>query len=474
MAFALAPLAIGAGIGALGGLMGRDSNQSISTSSNQNSRGQSTWAPHAQTQPAYGGMLDTINRMGQTPTPFFPGQTYVGPSAATQQGVNMGMSSMPYYQQGAQGLQAAGGQYGQAGAMAPGVANSYNAAGAMAPGVANQYGQAGNAYGGAAGLYGNAAGGLLGARGAYGDAGQAFGAAVPGQLGALGTAMGNYGMLSNAADVANNPYVSGMADTIQSRMNRNLQDQIAGINSGAANVSAMGGSRHGALQGKAVGDTNQAIGENLANLYGNAYGQGLGAQQNALGQLGNMQAGFARPGETLARRADMGTTAAQLGLQAANAGAQGAGMMENRAGMGLQGMNAMGQGAGYNQQAMDAMGSGAGYTQRGGQAVGAAGDMINQGAQNALNYGQVAEGYQGRALADAMARHQYQYQEPWQRMNMVSNALGAFNPMGTGNTSGAGSGTGTMPNPQYQSPGQALMGGALAGAGMTSGLWGGR
>jgi hypothetical protein len=149
-------------------------------------------------------------------------------------------------------------------------------------------------------------------------------------------------------------------------------------------------------------------------------------------------------------------------------------MLQNRATMGSQGMDVMGRGADYNKQAMDAMGQGAGYTQRGGEAFGGAGNLLNQGARNALNYGQVAEGYQGQALADAMARHQYQYQEPWQRAHMISNALGIFQPMGTGNTSGAGTGAGVMPNPNYQSIGQALAGGAFAGAGLTSGLWGGR
>jgi hypothetical protein len=294
-------------------------------------------------------------------------------------------------------------------------------------------------------------------------------------LGALGTALGNYDFFSRSADVANNPYVQGQADAMRRAVTQNFkEDLLPAINQGANQVNALGSSRHGLAQAQGAERTAEQLSRGLADLYGGAYGQGLSAQQSALGQLGNMQAGFARPGETLARRAQMGDQAAQLGLQAANAGERGALMMQNRATMGSQGMDVMGRGADYNKQAMDAMGRGAGYTERGGQAVGAAGDLINRGARNALNYGQVAEGYQGRALADAMARHQYQYQEPWQRANMISNALAQFQPMGTGNTSGAGTGAGVMPNPGYQSPGQALMGGAFAGAGMTSGLWGGR
>lgn len=396
MSYVMGGMAIGGGIL---GMMGRDKNKTITTNSNTSNQGQSTWAPHPQLLPAYGGMLDHLNRMGQTPTPFFPGATYVGPSGPTMQGVNMGMSSMPYYEQGAQGMRAAGGQYGQAGA--------------MAPGVANQFGQAG---------------------GAYGNAGQAFNMAVPGQLGALGTALGNYDFLSRSADVANNPYVQGQADAMKRTVNQNFSENLLpAINQGANQVNALGSSRHALAQAQGAERTAEQLSRGLADLYGGAYGQGLSAQQSALGQLGNMQAGFARPGETMAR---------------------GAQMMQNRANMGLQGMGALGQGAGY--------------TERGAQAFGAGGDMLNRGATNALAYGNVVQGHQREALNDAIRRHQYQFQEPRERFLALGNMMGMFQPMGTGHTTGVGNGQGVQPNANYQSGPQAFLGGAFAGAGMGS------
>lgn len=77
-----------------------------------------------------------------------------------------------------------------------------------------------------------------------------------------------------------NPYLPSQAQAITNQVNQNLQQQqLPGINSGAIAAGGFGGSRQGIAQGLAIGQTNQALGNSLANLYGNAYAQD---QQNAL------------------------------------------------------------------------------------------------------------------------------------------------------------------------------------------------
>ena len=77
-----------------------------------------------------------------------------------------------------------------------------------------------------------------------------------------------------------NPYLPQQAQAITNQVNNNLQQQqIPGINSGAIAAGGFGGSRQGIAQGLAIGQTNQALGNSLSNLYGNAWAQD---QQNAL------------------------------------------------------------------------------------------------------------------------------------------------------------------------------------------------
>ena len=89
-------------------------------------------------------------------------------------------------------------------------------------------------------------------------------------------------MLS-APDMASNPYVTGMAEAIQSRVNRNLQENILpSIGVGQAMQGGFGTSGDVAA-GIASRGTSDVLSEHLANLYGSAYGQGLQAQATALG-----------------------------------------------------------------------------------------------------------------------------------------------------------------------------------------------
>jgi hypothetical protein len=77
-----------------------------------------------------------------------------------------------------------------------------------------------------------------------------------------------------------NPYLPAASQAITNQVNQNLQQQqLPGINSGAIAAGGFGGSRQGIAQGLAIGQTNQALGNSLANLNFNAWNQG---QQNQL------------------------------------------------------------------------------------------------------------------------------------------------------------------------------------------------
>lgn len=330
MAYWMAGATIGsAALGYLGSQQTNKANQQIAntpqTQANTNQTQQS-FVPNAMANPMYGYLGGIGQQMGQSPQPFFPGQGYVGPSAPTQAGVNMGMGSLPYY------------------------------------------GQAAN---------------------------QALGA-QPYMNQMLGAAGNNYGFLSNAADAANNPYVQGMISANERSVWDNLVNKaIPQINSGSVGVNALGSSRQGIMQGQAVGDSAKALANQNAKTLFDAYGMGLGAQTSALGQTGNM----------------------------------------------LQNMMAPAQASAY------------------------AGGMMNQGGQTGMQYGQSVEDYQLRALQDAMARYDYQYQEPWNRANNLGGILGQLQPLGVQNSSMAGTGASSGPVAAYQSP----MMGALQG-GMGGGL----
>lgn len=69
----------------------------------------------------------------------------------------------------------------------------------------------------------------------------------------------------------NNPYLDAQAQNIQTRLNRNLQENIMpGIGQGATMAGGYGGTRMGIAQGKAIADTQDNLAGQLANLYGTA------------------------------------------------------------------------------------------------------------------------------------------------------------------------------------------------------------
>jgi len=102
-----------------------------------------------------------------------------------------------------------------------------------------------------------------------------------------------YGTSNQAIDVANNPYVQGMAQQAAKDAYGQLNPALAGIRQGAIQSGGFGGGRQGIAEGNALSGAADAANSAAANIYGQAYGQGLQHQQSTLGQTGSiMDAGF--------------------------------------------------------------------------------------------------------------------------------------------------------------------------------------
>ena len=94
-----------------------------------------------------------------------------------------------------------------------------------------------------------------------------------------------------APNVAENPYVQGMAGALETQVNRNLMENILP----AISRGEVMGPSGAVARGIAGRGTQEALTSGLANLYGSAYGQGLQAQQAALGMapsITGLQAGL--------------------------------------------------------------------------------------------------------------------------------------------------------------------------------------
>jgi len=119
--------------------------------------------------------------------------------------------------------------------------------------------------------------------------------AVEGAPEIMNPAIGAYqqGTNPNMLNVANNPYVTGMAQAASDRAMQSLQPELANIRSGAIMSGGYGGGRQGIAEGNALTGAADAANQAAAQIYGNAYGQGLGHQANTMGMTGSlMGAGF--------------------------------------------------------------------------------------------------------------------------------------------------------------------------------------
>jgi hypothetical protein len=96
------------------------------------------------------------------------------------------------------------------------------------------------------------------------------------------------GTSSNMLDVANNPYVTGMAQNAADRAMGGLTDEMSNIRGGAIMSGGYGGGRQGIAEGNALAGAYDSANMAAADVYGQAYGQGLGHQANTLGMTGSL------------------------------------------------------------------------------------------------------------------------------------------------------------------------------------------
>ena len=101
------------------------------------------------------------------------------------------------------------------------------------------------------------------------------------------------GVGSSMLDVANNPYVNDMAQAAADRAMGGVYDNLADIRGGAIMSGGYGGGRQGIAEGNAIAGAADSANQAAAQIYSNAYGQGLGHQRATLGMTGGlMNAGF--------------------------------------------------------------------------------------------------------------------------------------------------------------------------------------
>lgn len=355
--------AAGGLIGALGS-KGKKGDRPQTQESGWGKSTQQTLVPDYMTPQLY-SYANLLNEAIPQRLKYFPGQGYVSPSEMTQQGWRTAQAALPYYQQAAQLAQ---------------------------QGIDPM------------------------SRGAALTAG-----AVPGMQGLLNIAGMNYGQLSNAADVANNPQVQAQLAANQGQVTQALREQwLPQIQNQAVAGGAMGASRQGLAQAQGIERAAEQLSRTNAATMLNAYGQGLSAQQTALGQTGAMLQNQLAPGAALF----------------------GAGQM---------------------------------YGGAGGQAA-QAGGFLGQGASLAGQIGANQEAYQQQALEDQMNRWRFAQMEPWQRLQLAGAGLSTLNPY-LGRQTGEeryGTTVGQTPGSGGSNWLQGAIGGALTGYGIGKdmGWWG--
>lgn len=133
---------------------------------------------------------------------------------------------------------------------------------------------------------------------ARGGAANQYASALPGQMGAGNLAQQTVqpmlGAIAGGANVGANPYLNAMYQQASLPMIQQWQNQVApGINAMFSAAGRYGGAGDpNRAMGATVNQAQTGLGNELgtlgANLYGNAYGQGLQQQTAALGQLANL------------------------------------------------------------------------------------------------------------------------------------------------------------------------------------------
>jgi len=286
------------------------------------------------------------------PMQFFPGQTFVGPSDMTQQGMQMAQ------QRALTGSPLVQGAQQTVGAMQT----------AMNP-----------------------------ALGAFGD--------IYGRAG-FNPAMGLTGQTASGAYLGGNPFFEGAFQPAARAAQDVFEQGIQGVTSGASRAGRYGSGAMGQLQDRASGQFSQALTDVAGQLAFQNYAQERGLQEQAIQSLGGLS-----------------NQALQTQLQAAG---------------------------GLGQTAASDM-------QRQLQAAAMSPDMAGQDyadIQRLIDLGQMQEGYQEMALADAMNRFNFQQQAPQAALqSYLSAAFGA--PMGS-----------QVSQPIFRSQLGGALSGGLAGAGL--------
>ena len=392
---------------------------------------------------------------GAQPT-YFPGQTYVSPSAASSDALAqqeaLARQQNPLLQQAQQAF--LGGLTTQSQAT-PLYQNIYGAASTQpGAGVYQQAAQGGMQVAGQQQL-----------QNLYGQAGmqpgqQVFGQAAQGQFGNMAT-----GQLANIAGggfLNSNPYQQQMMQAATRPLQQAFSEQVLpGISSLYSKSGRLGsGSMERAL-GSATESYGRALGDVSSNLAGSQYQAERQLQQSALGQLAGVSAqdiATRLSGASSLEQAQRAAIGQQAGIAGQLAGLSAQDIQTRLAGAsGLQGA----QSAALGTQLQAA--SGVGSTQaadlsRQLQASLSAPSIYGQQflpSQALAQVGAQKEAISGQELQDQMARFQFGQQLPYQQLQgYLSSVYGS--PMG-------GYGTQTQQTPVYQNKGAGALGGALAG-----------
>lgn len=95
----------------------------------------------------------------------------------------------------------------------------------------------------------------------------------------------NFAMSPDILSPDSNPYLAAQAQAAARPLMQNLTEQILpALGSSAEMAGQYGGSRQGIAEGIAARGTQQAIGDQSANIYSRAYGQGLNTMMQGLNQ----------------------------------------------------------------------------------------------------------------------------------------------------------------------------------------------
>jgi len=392
---------------------------------------------------------------GQQPQ-FFPGQTFVSPSAATTEAIAqqeaLARQQSPVLQQAQQAF-----------------LGGLTATSAASPLFQNIYGSAGMQPG--ASVYQQAAAGQMPVAGQaqlsnlYGQAGQvttpsAFSQAAQGQLGNIAT-----GQLQNIAGgsfLGSNPYQQAMMQAATRPLQQAFSEQVLpGISSLYSKSGRLGsGSMERALE-RSTEAFGRSLGDVTANLAGSQYQAERQLQQQALGQLAGVSA---QDIQTMLSGAGALEQSQRAGIaQQAGLAGQMAGLSQqdiaNRM-LGAQGLQ-QAQQTGLATQLQAAGGLASTQSQdlaRQLAAAAAAPQIYSQQflpSQTLAQVGAQQEAIAAQPLQEQLARYQFQQQLPYQQLQgYLSSVYGS--PLG-------GYGTQTQTMPTYQNRSAGVLGGALAG-----------